>query len=55
MNQEDKIGSFILISVDRSKTYQSNNHKKLSKLNSDFYKDKGTIINYGDYLAKQTL
>ena len=48
----DKIGSFILISVDGSKTYQSIDHKKLSKLNSELYKDKGRIINYSEYIAK---
>ena len=43
---------FILISVDGSKTYQSIDHKKLSKLNSELYKGKGRIINYSEYIAK---
>tara|TARA_R110000764_G_scaffold542_8_gene2100 strand:- start:13128 stop:13295 length:168 start_codon:yes stop_codon:yes gene_type:complete len=54
MNRKAKIGSFVLISVDGTKSYQSINYKKLSKLNTELYKNKGTIINFSEYLLKPT-
>ena len=49
-----KIENFILISIGGSKTYQSTDYIKLSNMNSELYKAKGTIITYSEYLAKET-